>query len=255
MKLLKSLILIVSSSLILPGLSTRAILAQGGPPLITDDPGTPGDGNWEINIAFTAEKRRTVRSYEIPILDINYGLGDQIQLKYEVPWLVLDERGERTKAGMGKSAVGVKWRFLEQDRHRIDMSIYPQFEFNNSGSAVARGLVDKGVEFVLPFQVEKSFGPISLNPEFGYAFHEYDDNEWIYGLALGFEASSKLELLGEISGITGQDFENDELVFNIGARWELSETNTLLISAGRSFRDSASREPEFLLYTGIQFNF
>ncbi len=96
MKLLKSLVLIVSSSLILPGLSTRAVLAQGGPPLITDDPGTPGDGNWEINIAFTAEKRKTVRSYENPILDINYGLGDRIQLKYEVPWLDLDERSEHT---------------------------------------------------------------------------------------------------------------------------------------------------------------
>jgi hypothetical protein len=94
-----------------------------------------------------------------------------------------------------------------------------------------------------------------MKPEFGYAFHEYDDNEWIYGLALGFEASSKLELLGEFNGTTGQDFENDELVFNIGARWKLSETNTFLISAGRSFRDSASGEPEFLLYTGIQLCF
>ena len=255
MRLLKSLVLIVSFLIILPALITRTVLAQGGPPLITDDPDTPGDGNWEINLAFTAEKRRTERSYESPLLDINYGLGDQIQLKYEVPWLVLDERGNSTKAGLGNSAFGVKWRFFEQDRCRIDMSIYPQLAFNSSDSAVDRELVDKGIEFVLPFQVEKSFGPISLNPEFGYVFHEYDDNEWIYGLALGLEASSKLELLGEISGMTGQDFENDELVYNIGARWELSKTNTLLISAGRSFRDSASDEPEFLLYTGIQFNF
>jgi len=233
----------------------RGAWAQGGPPLITDDPATPGHGNWEVNLAFTVEKRNTGRSYESPLVDINYGVGERIQLKYEVPWLVLDERGRHTGAGLGNSALGVKWRFFDQDKQGIDMSIYPQFEFNNSGSSVDRGLVDKGVEFVLPIQVEKSFGPISLNPEFGYAFHEYDDNEWIYGLALGCETSSKLELLGEINGLTGQDFENDELVFNIGARWKLSETNTLLISAGRSFRDSASGEPEFLLYTGIQFNF
>jgi hypothetical protein len=25
--------------------------AQGGPPMITDDPGTPGNGQWEINVA------------------------------------------------------------------------------------------------------------------------------------------------------------------------------------------------------------
>ena len=231
MKLLRYLVLPMSFLIILPALGPRAVLAQGGPPLITDDPGTPGDGKWEINVAFEAEKRRTQRSYAIPLLDINYGLGDRLQLKYEVPWLVLDERGTHTRAGLGNSALGVKWRFFDQDKHRIDMSIYPQLEFNNSSSAVDRGLVDKGLEFVLPFQMEKSFGPISLNPEFGYVFHEYDDNAWIYGLALGYEASSKLELLGEISGTTGQDFENDEMVFNIGARLELSETNTLLISA------------------------
>ncbi len=255
MRLLKSLVLIASCLIILPALTTRTVLAQGGPPLITDDPGTPGDGNWEINLAFSAEKRRAERSYESPLLDINYGLGDRIQLKYEVPWLVIEECSRHTRAGLGNSTLGAKWRFFEQDRRRIDMSIYPQLAFNSSGSAADRGLVDKGIEFVLPFQVEKSFGPISLNPEFGYAFHEYDDNEWIYGLAMGYEASSRLELLGEVSGMTGQDFDNDELVFNIGARWELNEINTFLISAGRSFRDSASDEPEFLLYTGIQFNF
>ena len=235
--------------------ANQSAFAQGGPPLITDDPGTPGDGNWEIHVAFTAEKRRSQREYESPLLDINYGLGDHIQLKYEAPWLILDERGQHTKAGLGNSAFGVKWRFFDQESCAIDMSVYPQFEFNTSNSAEDRGLVDRGVEFVLPFQIEKSFGPISLNPEFGYVFREYHDNEWIYGLAVGYEASSKLELLAEISGTTGQDFEDDELVFNLGARCELSETRTLLLSAGRSFRSDASGEPEFLLYTGLQFIF
>jgi len=242
-------------TLALSGLRARPVFAQGGPPLITDDPGTPGDGRWEINIAFTAEKRKTERSYESPILDINYGLGERIQLKYEVPWLVLDERGERTKNGLGNSLIGVKWRFFDENRQGIDMSVYPKFEFNSSDSSADRGLVGRGLEFVLPAQLQKSFGSISLNPEFGYIFREYNDNEWIYGLALGYEASSNLELLAEISGTTGQDFEDDELVFNLGARCKLSETYTILVAAGRSFRPAASGEPEFLLYTGIQFNF
>jgi len=254
-KLLESLVLMVVFLLILPGLLTRAVFAQGGPPLITDDPGTPGDGNWEINIAFTAEKRRTEKSYETPILDINYGLGERVQLKYEVPWLVLDERGQRTKNGLGNSLIGVKWRFFDQKRQGIDMSIYPQFEFNNSDSSADRGLVDKGSEFILPVQLQRSFGSISFNPEFGYVFREYNDNEWIYGLALGYEASNNLELLAEIRGTTLQDFQDDELVFNLGARCELSETYSLLIAAGRSFRPAASGEPEFLLYAGIQLLF
>lgn len=249
------IILVAFFVLRLSTLRVPAVFAQGGPPLITDDPGTSGDGNWEINIAFAAEKRRTEGSYESPILDINYGIGERIQLKYEVPWLVLDESGQRTINGLGNSVVGVKWRFFDEDRQRIDMSIYPQFEFNNSDSSADRGLVDKGFGIILPVQWQESFGSISFNPEFGYAINEYNDNEWIYGLAVGYEASSNLELLAEISGTTGQDFEDDELVLNLGARCGLSVSHTLLLSAGRGFHSAASGEPEFLLYTGIQFIF
>jgi hypothetical protein len=62
--------------------------AQGGPPFIGDDPGTPGDGNWEINVAAYTERHPTERIYNAPILDANYGLGPRIQLKYQVPYLV-----------------------------------------------------------------------------------------------------------------------------------------------------------------------
>jgi hypothetical protein len=63
----------------------RISAAQGGPPMITDDPGTPGDGHWEINLAASARHSATTSEGEVPLLDVNYGLGERIQLKYEVP--------------------------------------------------------------------------------------------------------------------------------------------------------------------------
>lgn len=42
----------------------------------------------------TSPARRTQRECEGPLLDINYDLGDHIQLKHEVSWLMGDERGE-----------------------------------------------------------------------------------------------------------------------------------------------------------------
>src|SRR5215470_14934711 len=68
-----------------------ASLAQGGPPMITDDPGTPGPGNWEINIAATAAHWGRIVEGEWPLLDLNYGVGSRIQLKYEVPWVTQHE--------------------------------------------------------------------------------------------------------------------------------------------------------------------
>src|SRR5436190_8802827 len=68
-----------------------ALLAQGGPPLLTDDPGTPGNGNSELNLAFTLERFRHESLYEAPLLDFNYGVGERIQLKIELPWLLKHE--------------------------------------------------------------------------------------------------------------------------------------------------------------------
>ncbi|MFZ1132916.1 MAG: hypothetical protein WAN38_19210 [Terriglobales bacterium] len=42
--------LALSLLMMLAGLSQPCV-AQGGPPYIGDDPGTPGDGNWEVNVA------------------------------------------------------------------------------------------------------------------------------------------------------------------------------------------------------------
>ena len=106
--------------LVLSGV-TQLVFGQGGPPLITDDPGTPGDGTWEINLAFTAEKTAEDEwFFEAPLLDINYGVGDRVQLKFEIPWVWLHEEGEATRNSLGNSEIGVKWRLFDQETHWFD---------------------------------------------------------------------------------------------------------------------------------------
>src|ERR1043166_9252312 len=57
----------------------------GSPPLDVDDTGTPGCNAWEVNIVTSGEFGKSM-SLETPLLDINYGVGDNIQLKWEVPY-------------------------------------------------------------------------------------------------------------------------------------------------------------------------
>lgn len=53
--------------------------------MVTDDPGTPGGGHWEINLAWTGEHSSGETTQDAPLLDLNYGVGDRLQVKYEVP--------------------------------------------------------------------------------------------------------------------------------------------------------------------------
>src|ERR1700722_15358231 len=70
--------------LALPFLLTVAN-AQGGPPFRTDDPETPGNRHWEINFGWIGDRNPAAGAYQVPDFDINCGLGDRIQLKYEIP--------------------------------------------------------------------------------------------------------------------------------------------------------------------------
>ena len=51
----------------------RVAFGQGGPPMITDDPGTPGNGKWENNLASIFEHRPNETSIDVPAIDLNYG--------------------------------------------------------------------------------------------------------------------------------------------------------------------------------------
>jgi hypothetical protein len=223
-----------------------------GPPLLTDDPDTPGDKHWEINVAFTLEKLRTESTYETPLIDLNYGVGENIQLKYEVPWLIFQEQGSGTKSGLGNSLVGVKWRFLDEEKSGVNMSVYPQFEFNPPTSSARRGLVDEGTSLLLPVEVSKKFGPVLVNGELGHTIRQQEDDEWFYGLICGYQIQGNLTFLSEIHGVATNDFKAKDVVFNIGTQWDFTKKYGLLASAGRSFSRTTSDEPSLLLYLGLQ---
>jgi hypothetical protein len=50
----------------------RVALGQGGPPMITDDPGTPGNGKWENNFAISAiDSKGRLAAYQANALHEN----------------------------------------------------------------------------------------------------------------------------------------------------------------------------------------
>lgn len=69
------------------GCSFAVAHAQGGPPYYTTDPGTPGNKQWEINFGYMPFLYEGQSVTHTPDVDINFGVGDRIQLTYEDAWL------------------------------------------------------------------------------------------------------------------------------------------------------------------------
>jgi hypothetical protein len=224
--------------------------AEAGPPLLTDDPGTPGDGHWEMNFAWTTERAADARHDEAPLVDLNYGVGDRVQLKFEMPWIVASGRGND---GFGNAAVGVKWRFLDQGEGGWQVSTYPQAEFLPSGLHHAAS-ADSGVGWLLPIEVQRDFGGFDAGFEVGRTLApSHGDDGWIAGVAVGCDVSERMQLLAELHDET-IEHEGHELVFNVGTRAALSEHFTLLASVGTDVENTIEPRNRWLSYLGLQLN-
>jgi len=236
-------------------LGARLVFAQGGPPMITDDPGTPGNRHWEINVAGTLERSSRENLFELPALDINYGAGDHVQLKLEGAWLLRQHSESGTKGGLGDAAAGVKWRFLDEERNGVSMSIYPQVEWNMASSSVRSNLVERGTHLILPAEIARRIGPFEFAAEAGCVVAINAADEWILGVVGAWPATEKFELLAELHSDLPADFGSRQLTANFGTRIKLSEEVALLASVGHDLLSLPEENRSITSYLGFQFTF
>jgi hypothetical protein len=225
--------------------------AEGTPPFITDDPGTPGDGHWEINLGVGTGRSSATTLSELPLLELNYGIGDRLQLMYGVAFLTLSEEGQTARAGLGNSGVGVKWRFLDGGEDGLAMSVHPQYEFNTLASSADRGIVEHGSAFLLPVQLEKELGPVMVNLELGREFHSSGDS-WFYGAAFSYPLQEKLAIGVELAGTTSTRFDHSVLILNFGLSYDVGKISSVLVALGRELHNGEEPRADVIAYLGWQ---
>jgi hypothetical protein len=241
--------LIVLAALLFMG---TAAYGQGGPPYYTNDPGTPGNLNWEINIGYMPFLYSNQSLSHTPDLDINFGVGDRVQLTYENAWLRTQNPGEALKYGLGQSNPGVKWRFYDAGDDGLSVSIFPQFFLNNPDDAVRRGITAPNSSFLMPVEFSKKFGPVDVDYEIGYLAAHKGPDGWLTGLVVGHEFTRKFELDLELYNQGTFHPSANYATIDAGGRYKLHKPVILLFMAGRSLQPSGPAHPYFVGYFGIQ---
>ena len=248
--------------------------AQGGPPFITDDPGTPGNHQWEINFGWIANHNPGNASYQTPDIDMNYGWGDRIQLKYELPMAVATDSNNTTRAGLGESLLGIKWRPYEfhtpgepksDENLLFSLGTYPQVSINNPTSAVRRGIVENGPQYYLPIEFTAKLGPVNFDGEVGHWFGNHlVPSRWGRGLIAGHEFNERTELYAELYDLQdinqiGPAPKQRSLTADLGGRQTLDRNGhiRLLFMGGRAIQavTRQNSEPNWIAYVGVQFLF
>lgn len=272
-------------------------VTRGGPPLITDDPGTPGRNQWEINVSYglslTEESielpptrrqefafdvanrvfdrlgvfeglgpleprprsvRRRVYQHEAPLIDINYGVTDLDQIKFEIPVFISDPADGGTEGGFGNMVVGYKFRFLDESAAPLSISLYPQVELPTGARRLG---ANRKPAYLLPLQAGRHllddrlfvYGEIG----FGAAPGKGSDDGWFYGVAAEYELVDGLTVLGEINGsVPTHGVSESDVLFNVGFKWAIHENVSFMAAMGRSFRSSGPDHPDLLGFFGVQ---
>jgi hypothetical protein len=180
-------------------------------------------------------------------------VGERIQLTYENAWLRVLNGTEPAKYGAGQDQLGVKWRFFDDDKIGLGISVFPQLSVNNPDHSVQRGITPPGASLILPMEFTKKLGPIDVNWEGGYNVVHKGRNGWIAGLAVGHDVTKKLEVDAEFYGLGTWDSSSEQQTIDAGVRYKLRPPFILLLMAGRSVVAAHTGQPFFVGYFGMQF--
>ena len=223
-------------------------LVRAGPPFVTEDPEPPPPGGWEINVPFIIERTPGETDMNTPLFDLNYGLPN-IQLKLEIPVEVIHDDSDGTVGGAGDLLLGVKWRFLNNERSQFQLGTYPQVLVPTGDHS--RGLGQGGSAFVLPLLAQKSWDKWTVYGNIGYWWQAGAENrDYVYaGAVLEREINEQLTLGVELFGNSPKERGvPSELAFNVGGSWKLNKHLNLLFTGGRDIVG----DTHAMVYVGLQ---
>jgi hypothetical protein len=224
----------------------------GSPPLDVDDPATPGCNAWEVNIVTSGEFGKH-QSWETPLLDINYGIGDNLQLKLEAPYEIA-KTDAGYESGVGAAEVGLKVRFYENEESGLTVAAYPQIEFAIPGTALADTEEGSGTLTKLPLLVSKkigatSKGDIMVTGNIGYNISTRTGTEHYLSAAFGVGMPLLSSVAVMLEGSTEQALSNNmdgvrEHYYkaNLGLMGKINPHLMVFGSVGQTFASSDAED-------------
>lgn len=223
-------------------------MTVGSPPMQTDDTETPGPGNWEVNVILNGDFAGSERRIDIPRIDINYGYGDRLQFKYEVPYVFVRSSepapGGGTISsnadGVGDSIFGVKYRFYDDNDTGLSFAVYPQIQFKTPEGP--RSVSDGRTVLILPVMMTREFRASSISANIGVEASS-GEHRYFASFGVGKRLNDHVALLAEIAG-SDLNVTQRQVLLNVGLRWKISDTQSISGALGRDVYAGGDQLPD-----------
>jgi len=173
-------------------------------PLITDDTGTQGAGEFqlEINGEYAHEDEDGMRSDTTEVASIfSYGFADTVDLVLGVPYQLIRTKEEDelfTKSGISDVSIEVKWRFYEKNGLSLGLKPGISFPTGDEKKGLGSGKTAYSIFFITSEEIE----PWAFHLNLGYIRNENNADErknlWHASLATTVEVIKDLNMVGNI---------------------------------------------------------
>ena len=226
-------------------------------PLITDDTGTQGKGNWQIELNGEYEyDKNEIKSWTKEIYTIiSYGFIDKADLILTVPYLFLKEKenGILTldEDGISDISLELKYRFYE--KKGLSFALKPGISFpTGDDKGLGAGKATYGIFFITTKEFKNGVFHFNL----GYTRDESTERENLYHISVACEVSlnEKLRFVADLSGDSNEEKNDDTPILSgiVGLIYSLGENFDIAFGIKIGLN---SDSPDFSILPGITFRF
>jgi hypothetical protein len=229
-------------------------------PLITEDTGTQGRNNWQIELTaeFGRDEEAGVRDGTADAgAVLAYGLRDNLDLLLTLPYSHADSRENgvtTTSHGIGDVGLDAKWRFFEEGRVSVALKAGATFPTGDETDGMGAGKSNYSVNLVTSFER----GPWAYHLHLGYIrnrnVHGERDTIRHASVAFSREVMDRLNLVVDLGSFTAADraFDQDIRFLTLGAIYGINDDFDIDIGLRRGLSEP---ETDTTLLLGVAFRF
>lgn len=248
------------------GFCLMATTAFAGPPLVTDDTGTQGKGNVqvEVGLSFIYDKDKVDELTTVKTkggeaaVSLAVGLIHSLDIVLGVPyaWYSNKENGilVAREDGIADIALDAKWRFFEKDGWSLAIKPGISFPSGDADKELGTGRVGCSLFFIGTKEIE----PVAIHANLGYLRHEnkFDERKdiWHVSVAAELEVIGGLKLMANVGAERNPEpSSNNHPAFALGGiSYDIMENITL--DAGVKYGLTSS-ETNWEYLTGLTIRF
>jgi hypothetical protein len=225
---------------------------HAGPPYLTDDPEPVDLYHFEIFFfnAGTATRSGVGSSAGI---DFNYGLLPETQLDIVVPAGLDSPLRGPTAVSLGNIQLAIKYRFIHQQDHWLDVSAYPRVFLPAASNTVGAN----HVSVFLPIWIERDMGPWTTFGGGGYEFNQGEGTQSFYqlGWALTRQFAPDFQLGAEVyhQSADAPDVQSTTSI-DLGCIYDLTDNYHLMGSIGPGVQNAKNTDL-YSWYVALQWTF